>query len=69
MPILCGEAHANARLTEAKVLAIYRRKGECQDDLALEYGVSKATISRIMHQTIWRHLWSGNQSPGKNQQR
>jgi hypothetical protein len=49
-----GEAHWKARLTKDQVLEI-RRVGRLkkQRDLAVEYRVSKSTISAVLRREIW----------------
>lgn len=58
---LQGERKAGAKLTSSQVLEIRRRyKGSRtrprQKDLALEFGVSQRTISRIIRRKKWKHL-------------
>ena len=51
-----GEAHPNARLTEADVLAIRARPAERVAILAAEYGVSRDLIYRIRKWQAWQHV-------------
>lgn len=56
-----GEAHAEAKLTEAQVLKIrrvYVRNGGENSGIGLarQYGVSETTIRRIMKRRLWRHI-------------
>lgn len=52
-----GEARFNAKLTEAKVKEI-RMRGAIETDtsLAVEYGVSRKTISKIRTLETWKHV-------------
>ena len=54
-----GETNTTAKLTEAQVLEIEQRAraGENAKALALEYGVSWATVYQIRRHETWRHLW------------
>lgn len=55
-----GEANDNAKLTEAKVRAIFHAvhaDGATQDAVAQYFGVSQVTVHRIVHRKTWRHLW------------
>ena len=53
-----GERHHRCRLTEGKVRGIRLRvtAGESRETLALEHGVSRATIDDIVNRRTWRHL-------------
>lgn len=53
-----GEAHVNAKLTEAQVIEIRARRaaGEKAKDLGREFGVSGTTISAIHRRRKWRHV-------------
>ena len=53
-----GEAHRDARLTVADVVAIREavRRGEMQSTLAVRYQVSRATIWQIVHRRHWAHV-------------
>jgi 5-methylcytosine-specific restriction endonuclease McrA len=52
-----GEAHGAAKLTEADVRAIRRRRpAELLSALATEYGVTETTISDIARRRTWRHV-------------
>ena len=57
---LGGERNAAAKLNEAQVIEIYRRRsaGEPRKVLAAEFGVSGSLISLIAHRKIWRNLLS-----------
>ena len=50
-----GERHPGARLTEADVREIRRRRG-AQSTLAREFGVTQALISRIKRRELWAHV-------------
>lgn len=52
---LLGSKSHNAKLTEAQVIAILASKAK-QKDLAVRYGVSKATISLIKSGKHWAHI-------------
>lgn len=59
MAVPCpGERNAAAKLTEAQVIEIRRRKaaGESGYSLAKEFGVIQATISKIVLRKTWRHV-------------
>ena len=54
-----GETHPTAKLTNHQVLEIRKRCGYKQVSrkaLAIEFGVSRATIDQIMQGRIWKHL-------------
>lgn len=53
-----GSEHHASTLTEADVIEIRRRRaaGERPSDLAAEYGVSRPSMSRILHRRTWTHL-------------
>jgi hypothetical protein len=54
-----GEHHHNAKLTEAQVVSIRRRYasgGVTLKALAVELGVSPATLSDLVAHRTWRHL-------------
>jgi len=59
-PILfkVGEANPCVRLTECAIIDIRRRiaLGEMQKDLAIEYGVSKAAVTKIHFRRTWDHI-------------
>jgi hypothetical protein len=58
-PRVNGDAHPGARLTSTKVAEIRSRfaAGDVnQRTLAAEYGVSKATISRVVRGRLWSHV-------------
>ena len=50
-----GERHANAKLTEAKVLEI-RASTMSHRELAKEYGVTRLTVSRVKLRKTWAWL-------------
>jgi hypothetical protein len=53
-----GEASVHAKLTEAKVLEIRRRRasGESLVSLAKEFGVAYPTICGVVYRKTWKHL-------------
>jgi hypothetical protein len=53
-----GEKHPLARLSESDVLTIRRRAacGETQNTLAIEYGLSRQHIGKIVRRENWRHV-------------
>ena len=53
-----GERHGSAKLCEAKVndIRVKHRNGVTQRQLALEYGVTQGTISRIIRGELWNHV-------------
>jgi hypothetical protein len=54
-----GEVHGSAKLTNAKVIDIRARHaagGITKTALALEFGVSRATLGGIINRKIWKHL-------------
>lgn len=53
-----GETHPQAKLTAANVLAIRHRVslGETHTSLAIEHGVSAATVDDLMAGRTWTHL-------------
>jgi DNA-binding XRE family transcriptional regulator len=53
-----GEQNGMANLTEQKVLEITTRSsaGESQSKLARDFGVSPATINRILRNKAWAHV-------------
>ena len=51
-----GERNGAAKLTDEKVLEIRNRGKERQLDLANEYGVSEATIFRVIKRMNWQHI-------------
>ena len=51
-----GERSAFAKLTDSEVLAIRACAAEPLKALATRYHVSAATISRVRHNLIWKHL-------------
>lgn len=50
-----GEAHPSCKLTNEQVIAI-RGSNSRVVDLAVEYGVSKSTISKVKSHYTWRNL-------------
>ncbi len=53
--VLTGEAHPNAKLTDIQVLNI-RSDPRPAEEVAAEYGMSKASIYMIKRRQTWRHL-------------
>jgi len=55
---LVGRRNGNAKLTEAQAAEIRRRRnaGELRKDLAAEFNVSGATVTRIANGEGWRHV-------------
>jgi hypothetical protein len=52
-----GENSVTAKLTESKVMVIRQRsENESMEQLAREYGVTKATIFKAVHRKTWRHV-------------
>jgi hypothetical protein len=51
-----GEKHSRAKLTETQVLAIRASENKFHRELAVEYGVTKTTITNIINRKIWKHL-------------
>jgi hypothetical protein len=54
-----GSKHHAARLTEESVLEIrerYRRGETQKKQLAEIYGVSEATIGRVVDRKLWKHV-------------
>lgn len=53
-----GEAHHNAKLTDAHVVDIRERvaAGETQVSMAREFGVSTHTIRNIIRRVAWKHI-------------
>jgi hypothetical protein len=56
--VLFGERHPSAKLTEADVREIRRRRaeGEMMKVLAAEFGVDQANISAIVNRRSWKRL-------------
>lgn len=50
-----GESHGVSKLTEEDILEI-RNSSKKQKDLAIDFGVSKGTISMVVNNLIWRHI-------------
>jgi hypothetical protein len=57
-PVVIGERHGSAKLTENQVIDIRRRykAGAVQRTLAKEYGVNPMAINKIVHNKTWRHI-------------
>ncbi len=57
-PVLHGEAHGNAKLTDEKVRSIIadHRSGEKQISIARKYSVTRATVCLVVNRKIWRHV-------------
>jgi len=54
---LKGENHNMSKLTEKEVLEIRTLKGVItHKELGEKYGVSRQTISKIMNNTLWKHI-------------
>jgi hypothetical protein len=51
-----GEAHVNAKLTEARVRAIRASANVSVNRLAALHGVSRPTINRVLNGESWRHV-------------
>lgn len=53
-----GSRHHNALVTEADVREIRRRRstGEAGIAVAVEFGLSEAAVSNIVHRKTWRHV-------------
>ena len=51
-----GEAHGRAKLTEADVLVIRRRRGESPTAIGREYDVTGETIRGIWSGRLWKHI-------------
>lgn len=60
-----GEQHYAARLTDALVLELRRkwRNGERICEIAREHGLTQIHVSMIVHERIWKHLISDEESP------
>lgn len=56
IPNLRGSAHANAKLTEADIVAIRAAKGVTLRELGEQYGVNGSTISWIRTGKGWAHV-------------
>ena len=54
-PALRGEANANSKLTDEKVLEI-RADKRAAYRIARDFGVSKTLIENIRHRKTWRHI-------------
>jgi len=58
-PIHMGEANSHAKLTEDQVREIrrlYATGNFTQQELALEFGVTRQTVSYIVRRKIWKHV-------------
>ncbi len=53
---LKGEQSPSAKLTKEDVIAIRRRVGEPQQDLADEFGCTRSNISAIQLRKSWKHV-------------
>jgi hypothetical protein len=51
-----GSTNPCAKLTEGIVVAIRARRGEVQQRLADEFGVTQSIISEVLARKIWRHV-------------
>ena len=51
-----GEAHWKSKLTQDQVLEIRSRKGQTQQSLADDFGVSQQQIYRILSRRSWSHV-------------
>ncbi len=54
-----GTINGNSKLTDAKVIEIRKRwkwRKVFQKDLAMEFGVSRMTIKRVLHGKCWKHV-------------
>lgn len=51
-----GEKNGSAKLTKNDVLEIRSNQCKSLKELAVEYNVSKTTISRIKHRLLWSHI-------------
>lgn len=53
-----GIAHGRAKIDDGDVREIRRRyfAGDRQRDLAVEFGISKTQIARIVHEESWGHV-------------
>lgn len=56
MPIRKGEKSGHVKLTDNQVLEIRSIKGKKLSDIALEYGVAKATVHAIITRRNWDHI-------------
>lgn len=74
LPVLPGESHPSAKLTDAKVRELRRRvaAGELIRDLAPEYGVSVTTIREVASGKRWSHIEGAvevsSQPPGRGEE-
>ena len=56
---IVGEKHESAKLTQKQVLEIrtrYKSGGITQMELAREYCIDQATISKIVNRKLWSHI-------------
>jgi len=54
---LKGEANGSAKLTSQQVIEIRRLKGSLtQQQIALQFGVTKPTVGAIHRGRLWAHL-------------
>lgn len=56
IPLIQGERHGNARLTEAQVLEIRAVAGVAKAELGRRYGVSPQMIALILTRRRWTHI-------------
>lgn len=54
-PVMVGETHPAAKLTEREVLEI-RASALPREQLEAKYGVSKPTIHQIINRQTWKHV-------------
>jgi len=54
----CGSSHADAKLTEKLVSEIRQQhaEGAKQNVLALKYGVSRASLWKVIRRKTWKHV-------------
>ncbi|KKN73105.1 hypothetical protein LCGC14_0404140 [marine sediment metagenome] len=55
-----GEKHGMAKLTENSVKVIIRKYQTglfTQKEIAKVYGVTDVTISKIVNNKLWKHIW------------
>jgi hypothetical protein len=52
-----GATNPNARLTDARALAIFHATGKYAV-IAIEHGVSEAHVGKIKRKELWKHLHS-----------
>lgn len=54
-PSVRGQQHGSAKLTDAKVIEIFR-DARSHTAIAADYGVDRKTVSAIKHRKTWRHV-------------